>query len=40
MAGEAEIGVKYNDSLSCVEISVKRCRDLAMADVKKQRTDP
>lgn len=40
IAGEIEAGVKYNNRLSCVEVSVRRCRDLAVADSKKRRTDP
>lgn len=38
--GEVEISLLYNYRLGAFEVGVKRCRDLAPIDVKRNRSDP
>ncbi|XP_059052794.1 uncharacterized protein LOC131847279 isoform X1 [Achroia grisella] len=38
--GEVEISLLYNYRLGVFEVGVKRCRDLAPIDVKRNRSDP
>uniref|UniRef100_A0A2H1VEF1 SFRICE_012460 n=1 Tax=Spodoptera frugiperda TaxID=7108 RepID=A0A2H1VEF1_SPOFR len=38
--GEVQISLLYNYRLGALEVGVKRCRDLAPVDVKRNRSDP
>lgn len=38
--GEVEFSLSYNYKASCLEITVKQCRDLAAVDAKRNRSDP
>lgn len=38
--GEVQISLLYNYRLGALEVGVKRCRDLASVDVKRNRSDP
>lgn len=38
--GEVQFSLLYNYRLGALEVGVKRCRDLAAVDVKRNRSDP
>lgn len=38
--GQVEFGLLYNYKMGALEINVKRCRDLAPVDTKRNRSDP
>lgn len=38
--GEVQVSLLYNYRLGALEVGVKRCRDLAPVDVKRNRSDP
>lgn len=38
--GEVQFSLVYNYRLGALEVGVKRCRDLAPIDVKRNRSDP
>lgn len=38
--GQVEFGLLYNYKIGALEVNVKRCRDLAIGDTKRNRTDP
>lgn len=38
--GEIQFSLLYNYRLGALEVGVKRCRDLAAVDVKRNRSDP
>lgn len=38
--GEVQFSLLYNYRMGALEVGVKRCRDLASVDVKKNRSDP
>ncbi|XP_069745509.1 synaptotagmin-like protein 5 isoform X2 [Narcine bancroftii] len=40
ISGEILLGIKYSYKSGALSISVKECRNLALADERKQRTDP
>lgn len=40
VAGEMELGVAYNNSSSCLEITVGACRNLAHGNIKKKKSHP
>lgn len=40
VTGDIQFGLDYDYKTSCLEIRVKQCRNLAPADVKKNKSDP
>jgi hypothetical protein len=40
VSGEIQFGMAFNDLESVLEISVKQCRQLAVADTKKNTSSP
>lgn len=38
--GEVQFSLLYNYRAAALEVGVRRCRDLASVDVKKNRSDP
>ena len=40
VTGDILFGLEYNYKTGVLEVRVKQCRDLAVVDAKKKRTDP
>lgn len=40
VTGEIQFGINYNPKTSNLEVTIRRCKDLATADTKKNRSDP
>lgn len=40
VSGEILFGLTYNYKEGCIEVTIKECRNLAPADVKRNRSDP
>ena len=40
VSGEILFGIDYNYKTGMLEVRIKQCRDLAVADTKKKRSDP
>lgn len=40
VTGEIQFGINYNPKTSNLEVTIRRCKDIAVADPKKNRSDP